>query len=68
MSDQSPNALYRAECVCGWSLKRDKRASNLSEETNEKIARTVASAHENRPRFGDQADETHAVSFTAIEQ
>jgi len=60
----SENGTYRAECVCGWSIERDKRASNLPRENNEKITRTVASIHETRPRFGDRADETHAVSFS----
>lgn len=59
---------YRAECVCGWSMKRGKRASNLPAENNERIARTVAAAHEDRPRFGDQADETHVVSFKESDQ
>lgn len=55
---------FHAECVCGWSITRDKRASNLPVESNERIARTVAHAHEYGPRFGDKADETHEVSFT----
>jgi len=63
-SEEFPDETYRAECVCGWSIKRDKRASNLPPENNKEITRTVASLHETRPRFGDSADETHAVSFS----
>lgn len=55
---------YHAECVCGWSLDRDSRASNLPVENNAKITRQVASIHENRPRFGDAEDETHSVTFS----
>ena len=58
------SGTYRAECVCGWSIERDKRASNLPRENNEEITRTVASIHETRPRFGDKGDETHDVSFS----
>jgi len=60
--------MYRAECVCGWSIERDKRASNLPQENNEKITRTVASIHETRPRFGDRADEIHDVTISDTEQ
>jgi len=52
----------RAECVCGWSLERDERASNLPAENNERIVEQVASVHENGPRFGDRAEETHKVT------
>jgi len=52
---------YRWECVCGWSIEREKRAANLPESNNKRIARVVAECHENRPRFGDSADETHEV-------
>lgn len=58
------DGTYRWECICGWSIERDKRASNLPEENNERIARTVAELHEERPRFGERSDETHAVSPT----
>lgn len=65
MTDESETGrIYRAECVCGWSVERDKRAANLPEENNERLTRVVASAHEDRPRFGEQADETHVVSLT----
>jgi len=67
-SETFTSGRYRAECVCGWSIERDKRASNLPRENNEKITRTVASLHETRPRFGDKADEPHAVSFTNTER
>lgn len=62
------SGTYRAECVCGWSIEREKRASNLPRENNEKITRTVASIHETRPRFGDSADETHDVTFSDTDQ
>jgi hypothetical protein len=69
MTDGQPtDGTYRWECLCGWSIERDKRASNLPEENNERIARTVAEIHEDRPRFGERADETHAVSHLGIEQ
>jgi len=55
---------FRAECVCGWSVERDAREANLPIENNERIVEKVASIHETRPRFGDRADETHAVSTT----
>jgi len=55
---------YRWECVCGWSIKRDKRASNLPEKNNQRITRQVAEIHETRPRFGDAREETHDVSRT----
>jgi len=58
------DGTYRAECVCGWSIERDKRAANLPKENNERITRVAASVHETRPRFGEQADETHVVSFS----
>jgi hypothetical protein len=53
---------YRWECVCGWSIERDKRASNLPKGNNERIARSVAEIHETRPRFGERSSETHDVS------
>ena len=65
---RSVDGAYRAECVCGWSIERDKQASNLSEESNERIARAVADIHETRPRIGDSADETHAVSLSRGDQ
>jgi hypothetical protein len=60
--------VFRWECVCGWSIERDKRAANLPEENNERIARVVAEGHEGRPRFGEKADETHVVWTTATDQ
>jgi len=60
--------MFRAECVCGWSVEREERAANLPRENNQKITRKVASIHEDRPRFGERADETHAVELTEIEQ
>lgn len=62
------DGYFRWECVCGWSIERDKRASNLPEENNERIARQVAEVHEDGPRFGEKADETHAVSTTETAQ
>ena len=56
--------VFRWECVCGWSIERDKRAANLPEENNERIARVVAEGHEGRPRFGEKADEPHVVWTT----
>ena len=53
---------FRAECVCGWSIERDARAANLPVENNERIVEQVASVHENGPRFGDRAEETHTVT------
>jgi len=55
---------YHAECVCGWSLDRDSRESNLPEENNAEIVRKVASIHEERPRFGEAADETHETTLS----
>lgn len=58
---------YRAECAdCGWSTERDKRASNLPAENNERITRVVGNAHQNRPRFGDESAETHRVRFIEV--
>lgn len=59
---------FRAECVCGWSIERDKQSANLPEVNNEQITRTVGSLHETRPRFGDRAAETHSVSFSDTDQ
>ena len=67
MSDQHSDGTYRWECVCGWSIERDKRAANLPKENNERIARSVAEVHETRPRFGEIGDETHAVSSTGAD-
>jgi len=63
-SDKCTSGTYHAECVCGWSIERDARASNLPAENNERITRKVADVHENRPRFGDKADENHIITFT----
>ena len=61
------SVAYRVECIdCGWSTERDKRASNLPAENNERITRIVGDAHENSPRFGDRADETHRVRFIKV--
>ena len=62
------DATYRWECVCGWSIERDKQAANLPEESNGRIARIAASAHEELPLFGEEADEAHAVSPTDTDQ
>jgi hypothetical protein len=64
----SEGETYRAECVCGWSIERDKTAANLPPENNERITRTAASVHENRPRFGERAEEIHEISFTGTER
>ena len=60
--------MFRAECVCGWSVEREERAANLPSENNEEITRKVASIHEGRPRFGERANETHSVELMEIEQ
>lgn len=67
-TDTETDGTYRAECVCGWSLERGMRASNLPAKNNERITRKVADVHENRPRFGDRADETHVTTFTGTER
>jgi len=67
-SDADSDDTYRWECVCGWSIERDKRAANLPENNNERIARVVADVHENRPRFGEAASEAHVVSSTDNER
>ncbi|SDJ52358.1 hypothetical protein SAMN05216226_104221 [Halovenus aranensis] len=67
MSGQSGDDTYRWECVCGWSIERKKRASDLPPENNKRLARSVAEIHETRPRFGAFGDETHAVSRTETE-
>lgn len=66
--EQSTGGTYHAECVCGWSIDRDSRAANLPAENNARIVRQVADVHENRPRFGTMADETHVTTVTATEQ
>jgi len=48
-------------CVCGWSIERDRNASNLPAANNERIARTVAELHVERPRFGAAREAQHAV-------
>jgi len=62
------SGTFRFECACGWSIERDKSASNLPAENNERITRTVASIHETRPRFGDRGDETHTVSLSETDR
>lgn len=46
---------------CDFEKTVDSRDTNLPVENQRRIAETVASAHENRPRFGDRAGEEHPV-------
>lgn len=62
--EQSGGGTYSAECVCGWAIERDSRASNLPAENNARIVNRVAELHENRPRFGAKAAETHVTTVT----
>ena len=61
MNGVSRDGTYRWECVCGWSIERQKRAANLPKENNKRIARQVAEIHESRPRFGELENENHCV-------
>jgi len=56
--------MFVATCVCGWSLERDERAANLPRENNQEITRKVAEAHRDRPRFGESAEEKHAIEVS----
>ena len=60
--------VFRWECVCGWSIERDRRAANLPEKNNERVARAVAQGHEGGPRFGEKAGETHVVRDTRTDR